>query len=136
MKKIIVNGTFDIVHTGHLKLLNYAKSLGDHLTVCIDSDHRVRQLKGQDRPVNDQDSRKFLLENLKAVDEVLLFNTAEELEKIIKETGPYTMVKGSDYKGRPIVGSEYCEEIIFLDLLYGHSTTNIIQRIVQRSSNR
>jgi cytidyltransferase-like protein len=69
MRKVFVNGTFDIIHLGHLALFNYAKSLGDFLLVAIDSDKRVKQLKGNDRPINNQIERKTLLENLKAIDE-------------------------------------------------------------------
>lgn len=130
--KIVVNGTFDIVHRGHLELLNYAKSLGSHLLVCIDTDSRVKELKGLSRPINNQNDRKFLLENLKSVDTVLFFDSANELENILKNYEPDIMVKGSDYKDKPIVGSQYCKEIFFIDLLNGYSTTNIIQRITDR----
>ena len=79
MKKVMVNGTFDILHRGHLELLNYAKSLGNYLLVCIDTDKRVKELKGELRPINRQEDRKFYLDNLKSVDAVWLFDTAEEL---------------------------------------------------------
>jgi len=72
MKKIFVNGTFDVLHRGHLLLLNYAKSLGDILYVAIDTDERVREKKGSSRPVNSLQERIFMLQNLKAVDYVLL----------------------------------------------------------------
>ena len=68
--KVFVNGTFDILHMGHLDLLNYAKSLGTHLLVAVDSDNRVTEKKGSDRPFNKIDNRVALLQNLKAVDEV------------------------------------------------------------------
>ena len=77
--KVFVNGTFDILHRGHLELLNYAKSLGDYLCVGIDTDERVKEKKGPTRPIHNQDERKFFLENLKAVDEVKLFSSDEEL---------------------------------------------------------
>ena len=85
MKKIVVNGTFDVLHLGHLALLNYAKSLGDHLTVAIDSDQRVKLLKGNTRPINSAVERKTLLENLRAVDQVEIFNLDSELIDIIKK---------------------------------------------------
>ena len=105
MKRVIVNGTFDVLHVGHLELLNYAKSLGDYLIVAIDTDLRVTSLKGPGRPVNNQLERKTLLQNLKCVDEVRLFGSDQELVDIIKECS--IMVKGSDYRGQPIVGEQY-----------------------------
>lgn len=130
--KIFVNGTFDIVHVGHIKLLNYARSLGQHLLVAIDSDRRVRQLKGADRPVHTQDERKFLLENLRAVDSVKIFDTDDELEHIIILHEPDIMVKGSDYRNRPIIGEEHCGQIDFFERIDEYSTTKTIQRIADR----
>lgn len=130
-KRIVVNGTFDILHRGHIELLNYAKSLGDWLLVCIDTDERVQQLKGSSRPINNQDDRKFMLQNLKAVDYVLFFDSEEKLEEILEIYHADIMVKGSDYQGKPIVGTQYCKEIVFYEHT-GHSTTDIIQRITDR----
>lgn len=130
MKKIFINGTFDIIHLGHLALFNYAKSLGDFLLVAIDSDARVKQLKGNDRPINNQIERKTLLENLKAVDEVQIFDTDQELIDIIATCD--VMVKGSDYIGKPIVGEHVCKQIIFFDRINGYSTTKKIQSITNR----
>ncbi len=132
MVKIIVNGTFDIVHRGHIELLNYAKGLGDWLLVCIDTDRRVKELKGETRPINNQYDRQFMLQNLQAVDAVRFFDSAEELEEICKAYEPNIMVKGSDYKDKPIVGSQYCKEIKFVDLVNGYSTTNTIKNIINR----
>ena len=132
MAKIIVNGTFDILHRGHIELLNYAKSLGDWLLVCIDTDRRVKELKGEQRPINNQYDRQFMLQNLAAVDAVRFFDSAEELEEICKIYIPDVMVKGSDYKDKPIVGSQYCKEIKFVDLVNGYSTTKTIQNIIAR----
>lgn len=125
--KIVVNGTFDIIHPGHLALLNYARSLGDFLIVAIDSDERVRQLKGPSRPINNQLERKELLENLKAVDQVIIFNTAAELVDIIKECA--IMVKGSDYKGKSVIGEANCQ-VIYFDRINEYSSTKKIQYII------
>ena len=128
--KVVVNGTFDIVHLGHLELLNYAKSLGDYLIVAIDTDIRVKRLKGIDRPINNQLERKTLLQNLRAVDEVRLFGSDQELVDIIKECD--IMVKGSDYQGKPVVGQDHITKIIFFERIHGYSTTEKIQYIVSR----
>ena len=131
MKTIFVNGTFDILHPGHVQLLNYARSLGDSLIVAIDSDRRVRELKGKDRPINSEDDRKFMLENLCSVDSVWLFDSDQELEDICRLYNP-VMVKGSDYRDRAIVGQQYCKEIVFYDRIKPYSTTQAIQDISSR----
>ena len=131
-KKVVVNGTFDILHTGHVCLLNYAKSIGDHLLVCIDTDRRVKELKGDERPINTQEERKFLLENLKAVDEVRFFDSKEELIQILIEYQADIMVKGSDYKGKSKTGQLYCKEVIYYDRIEEYSTTKKIQDITTR----
>jgi len=130
MKRIIVNGTFDILHSGHLELLTYARSLGDHLVVAIDSDRRVKELKGVSRPVNTQAERQELLSNLRSVDEVRIFDSDLELVDIVAECA--IMVKGSDYRDRAIVGSEVCSSIVFFERIDGFSTTEKIQSISNR----
>jgi D-beta-D-heptose 7-phosphate kinase/D-beta-D-heptose 1-phosphate adenosyltransferase len=129
MKKIVVNGTFDVIHPGHLALLNYARSLGDYLLVAIDTDERVRALKGLGRPINNQYERKLLLENLRAVDQVEFFNSPEELITLVKDC---TMVKGSDYRGRSVIGETHCREVIYFDRLDDYSSTKKIQNIIDR----
>jgi D-beta-D-heptose 7-phosphate kinase/D-beta-D-heptose 1-phosphate adenosyltransferase len=129
MKKIVVNGTFDVIHPGHLALLNYARSLGDFLLVAIDTDERVRTLKGLSRPINNQYERKLLLENLRAVDQVEFFSSPEELIVLVKDC---TMVKGSDYRGRSIIGETHCREVIYYDRLDDYSSTKKIQSIIDR----
>jgi D-beta-D-heptose 7-phosphate kinase/D-beta-D-heptose 1-phosphate adenosyltransferase len=129
--KVFVNGTFDILHRGHLEMLKYARSLGDELMVCIDCDSRVRELKGPSRPINNQEDRKFMIDSLKFVDRCWIFSDEEELEKIIELYQPDIMVKGSDYKDKPIVGAAYCKEIKFYEHT-GHSTSRLIQDITNR----
>jgi D-beta-D-heptose 7-phosphate kinase/D-beta-D-heptose 1-phosphate adenosyltransferase len=130
MKKIIVNGTFDIVHLGHLRLLQYAKTFPDSFVyVLIDSDSRIKQLKGSDRPINNEYERASLLAELKSVDRVDIFNTDKELEDLIRDYEPDIMIKGSDYKGKPIIGAQFCKEIRFYDRLDKYSTTKKIQYI-------
>ena len=130
--KIFVNGTFDIIHSGHIKLLNYAASLGDHLLVAIDTDRRVAELKGPTRPINNEYERVGLMINIKGVDQVRVFDSDSELEKIIQDYAPDIMVKGSDYKDQPIVGAKYCKQIVFFDRIDEYSTTKKIQDIISR----
>jgi len=127
--KIVVNGTFDVIHPGHLALLNYAKSLGDFLIVAIDSDERVTQLKGINRPINTQEERKLLLENLRPVDQVRIFNSDAELISIIKQCD--TMVKGSDYRGRSVIGEANCH-VVYFERNNEYSSTAKIQDIINR----
>jgi D-beta-D-heptose 7-phosphate kinase/D-beta-D-heptose 1-phosphate adenosyltransferase len=129
---IFVNGTFDILHRGHLELLNYAKSLGDFLLVGIDSDDRVKEKKGPTRPIYNQEERKFFLENLKAVDSVDIFSSDSELESMIKSFKPDIMVVGSDWKGKPVIGSHYAAKLIFFDRIGDYATTRTIQSIIDR----
>lgn len=131
MTKVIVNGTFDILHRGHIEMLNYAKSLGDYLLVLIDTDDRVRELKGQGRPINNQHDRWFMLKNIKAVDDVWFFNSRESLIEKIKIYDPDIMVKGSDYKNRSVVGKELVPKVVYYDRTE-HSTTKTIQDIISR----
>ena len=106
MKKIFVNGSFDLLHTGHLDMLNHARRLGDHLLVAIDTDRRIKKLKGEERPVNNEKTRVAIMANLKAVDEVAVFDTNEDLINIIRSYEPDVMVKGSDLRGGEIIGSK------------------------------
>jgi len=129
VKLIFVNGTFDVIHRGHIELFNYAKSLGDKLIVAIDTDRRVKQLKGDKRPVNNQNDRKFLLENIKSIDEVRFFDTDDELIDLIKNCD--IMVKGSDYKNKSVLGQNYCKEIVYYERTE-HSTTKVLQHLINR----
>ena len=133
MKRVVVNGCFDILHLGHLRLLAYAKSIPDsYVMVLIDSDRRVKEHKGQSRPINPQGERAAMLSALRYVDQVRIFDSDEELADMIAQFGADIMVKGSDYKDKPIIGSEYCKEIRFYDIVNGYSTTSKIQSITNR----
>ena len=131
-KSIFVNGTFDILHLGHLALLNYAKSLGDKLFVAIDSDERVKQLKGPTRPIYDTCQRKTMLLNLKAVDEVEVFSSDEELEMWIKQIKPSIMVVGSDWRNKTVIGSQYAKRLEFFERIDDYSSTKTISNIINR----
>jgi rfaE bifunctional protein nucleotidyltransferase chain/domain len=131
--KVMVNGTFDIIHRGHLMMLQHAKSLGDHLLVAIDTDRRVRELKGPTRPINNQDDRRYMLESLKCVNTVYFFDSKEELIEIMKEYQPDVYVKGSDWKrDKGSTAEQYCKQVIYYDRVGDYSTTNIIQHIADR----
>jgi len=133
MTRVVVNGTFDIIHLGHLRLLQCARSFpNSYVLVLTDSDRRVRELKGPDRPVNTEYERCSMLFALKYIDRVEIFDTDQELVDLIKDFDPDVMVKGSDYRGKPIIGAEYCKEIKFYDRFKNYSTTNTIQDIISR----
>jgi D-beta-D-heptose 7-phosphate kinase/D-beta-D-heptose 1-phosphate adenosyltransferase len=132
MTTVVVNGTFDILHPGHIAMLNTARSLGNYLVVCIDTDRRVKELKGDLRPINDQVFRKVMLQNLKAVDIVEFFDSQEDLIRLLKLYKPDVMVKGSDWKGKSVVAEQYVKEIFWYDRIDEYSTTKIIQDIIAR----
>lgn len=132
MTKVWVNGTFDIVHLGHIQMLKKAAELGDFLIVGVDSDRRVTELKGEDRPINKIVSRIALLEAIKYVDRVVSFDSDEQLETLIKTMRPAIMVIGEEYKGKKIIGSEYVGEIVYFPKMEGFSSTNIINKLYDR----
>ena len=132
--KVFVNGTFDILHRGHLELLNYAKTLG-YVIVGIDTDECVKEKKGQGRPIYNQDERKFLLENLKSVDEVIFFSSELEFEELIKSLNPDIIIVGSDWKEKSTIKSYYDGNLIFFDRMKDYSTTNIILKILDTYKN-
>jgi rfaE bifunctional protein nucleotidyltransferase chain/domain len=132
MKNVFVNGTFDVLHRGHLLLFNYAKSFGDYLVVAIDDDCRVKEKKGDSRPINCLSDRIFMLENIKTINEVKSFSSDEELENLIKGFNPDIMVVGSDWKNKPVIGSQYAKKLKFFDRINEYSSTKIIQSITDR----
>lgn len=127
-KKLIwVNGCFDILHPGHFELLRYAASLGN-LHVGIDSDLRVRKLKGPGRPVNDDTFRADMLSSLTFVKKVYIFETDWDLRSITKRLKPDIMVLGEEYKDKTIIGAENAKQIVFYKKTL-HSTTEVINKI-------
>jgi D-beta-D-heptose 7-phosphate kinase/D-beta-D-heptose 1-phosphate adenosyltransferase len=128
MKIVWTNGCFDILHRGHFEMFKYAKSFGEQLIVGIDSDEKVREDKGPGRPFNSAEDRKFALECVKYIDEVVIFNSREELEQEIRQLHPDVMVIGSDWRGKTVVGEQYCTELRFFDRMEGYSTTNILEQ--------
>lgn len=133
-KKSIVftNGCFDILHRGHASYLNQAKSLGDKLIVGVNSDRSVRALKGESRPVNNESDRAFLIDNLKSVDYVIIFDEDTPYD-LIREIQPDFLVKGGDWKEEDIVGWDIVKEsggkVLSLKFIENYSTTNTIKKL-------
>jgi rfaE bifunctional protein nucleotidyltransferase chain/domain len=132
-KKIVfTNGCFDILHSGHVMYLNEAKAQGELLFVGLNSDASVKRLKGEERPINSEIDRKIVLENLKAVDFVEIFNEDTPLE-LIQAVNPMMLVKGGDWTADQIVGSDHVMknggQVRSLSFKDGYSTTKIIEKI-------
>lgn len=131
-KVVFTNGCFDIIHRGHVSYLNEAKSLGDILVLGLNSDRSVKRLKGESRPVNTEEDRKFVLENLKSIDFVVIFeeDTPYNLIQLLK---PDVLVKGGDWKASDIIGSDIVldlgGEVKSLNFIDGFSTTSTIDKI-------
>ena len=125
---VFTNGCFDILHVGHVKYLQVAKSFGDILIVGLNSDESVSRLKGPTRPVNIAEDRAYLLAALEAVDFVVPF-TEDTPYELIKMIAPDVLVKGGDYEGKPVVGTEFAGELKLVDFVDGKSTTQTIQKI-------
>lgn len=123
--KVWVNGTFDIMHLGHIRLLQFASEIGD-VTVGIDSDDRIRERKGSSRPFNKLSERVEFLKSIRYVRDVVTFSNDEELKTHIKNFKPDFMVIGDDYKEKPIIGSEYIPKILYYPLVKDKSSTKIL----------
>ena len=127
-KVVFTNGCFDILHVGHVKYLQIAKSFGDILIVGLNSDASVSRLKGPMRPVNIAEDRAYLLAALEAVDFVVPFEDDTPYE-LIKMIAPDVLVKGGDYEGKSVVGTEFARELKLVDFVDGKSTTKTIEKI-------
>ena len=125
-KLVFTNGCFDILHVGHVKLLEYCSTLGE-VVVGLNSDASVKILKGANRPVNDQDSRKTVLESLRFVSQVLIFDE-DTPYNLISALKPDLIVKGGDYNPSEVVGSDIAEVLIF-PTRDGFSTSGIIEKM-------
>jgi D-beta-D-heptose 7-phosphate kinase/D-beta-D-heptose 1-phosphate adenosyltransferase len=127
-KVVFTNGCFDILHVGHVKYLEEAKSYGDVLILGLNSDESVRRLKGETRPVNTEDDRAYILASLEAVDYVVKFYD-DTPYTLIKAVEPHILVKGGDYAGKEVVGQDIANELRLVEFVDGKSTTKIIERI-------
>ncbi|CAC9609762.1 D-glycero-beta-D-manno-heptose 1-phosphate adenylyltransferase (EC 2.7.7.70) / D-glycero-beta-D-manno-heptose-7-phosphate kinase (EC 2.7.1.167) [uncultured Gammaproteobacteria bacterium] len=130
-KKIIfTNGCFDLLHAGHVRYLETAKSFGDVLILGLNSDQSVTTLKGAGRPINTQSDRAYILAALEAVDYVVIFDE-ETPYNLIKAIQPHILVKGGDYEGKEVVGQDLVEELKLVQFVNGKSTTKTIEKIQQ-----
>ncbi|MDC9715553.1 MAG: D-glycero-beta-D-manno-heptose 1-phosphate adenylyltransferase, partial [Gammaproteobacteria bacterium] len=133
-KKIaFTNGCFDLLHAGHVRYLETAKSYGDVLILGLNSDQSVAILKGKDRPINTQLDRAYILAALEAVDYVVVFDedTPYHLIEAIK---PHILIKGGDYEGKQVVGQDIADELKLVQFVEGKSTTKTIKKIQQRKA--
>jgi rfaE bifunctional protein nucleotidyltransferase chain/domain len=126
--RVWVNGSFDVLHIGHIKLLEYAARLGK-VRVGTDTDRRIREKKGKDRPINTEDDRIQFLCALEAVDSVVVFDTDEQLIEQIRQYRPHFIVVGEEYHNRVIGGDLASREVRYFPKIDGKSSTNIINKL-------
>ena len=128
--KVWTNGCFDIIHRGHIELFKFCKNLagGDgELIVGIDSDKKVKKDKGKNRPINSLSDRMAVLNSIIFIDKVIPFNTAEELDRMIKWITPHAMVIGADWRGKEVIGKKHADKLIFFDRVGDYSSTKILE---------
>ena len=129
---VFTNGCFDIIHRGHISYLNDAKNLGEYLVIGLNSDSSVKKIKGDSRPVNNEKDRMFVLENIKSVDSVIIFEE-DTPYNLIKNILPDVLVKGGDWKPENIVGSDIVlsngGKVFSLNYVENYSTTSTIEKM-------
>lgn len=125
-KYVLVTGAFDVMHVGHIRMLNYASSFG-RVFVATDTDEKIKAEKGANRPFNCLSDRIEFLEELHSVYEVMTFGSKEELEEICRLLRPDFRIVGSDWEGKEIVGGAFCKEIKYFPRIQGYSTTRILE---------
>jgi D-beta-D-heptose 7-phosphate kinase/D-beta-D-heptose 1-phosphate adenosyltransferase len=124
-----LNGTFDVLHAGHIELFRHARKLAGpsgRVIVGTDSDERVRELKGPTRPINNLIDRVDFLRAIKYIDGVVTFSSTDELEARIKQFSPDILLIGDDYVDKPIVGSQFAKQVVFFPRYGGLSSSKII----------
>ena len=123
------NGTFDILHPGHIELFKVARSLGNKVIVATDTDEKIRTDKGEYRPINDLHYRVAMLEAIKYIDVVHTFGSRQELEDLIKLYQPDILLLGDDWKNGEVVGAEFAKEVRFLPRVGGYASSSTISKI-------
>lgn len=135
---VFTNGCFDLLHVGHLRYLEEARSLGDFLVVGVNTDASVRRIKGWDRPVMDENARSELVAGLHCVDCVVLFETPDPLP-VIQSLDPHVLVKGADWPLEKIVGADWVTQrggtVARIPVVEGYSTTSIMEKILRSRSS-
>ena len=126
-KIVFTNGCFDILHVGHVKYLEIARQFGDILIVGLNSDDSIRRLKGASRPINTLEDRAYILASLESVSFVVPFSEDTPLA-LIEAIRPDVLVKGADYEGKEVVGSQIAKEVRLVQFVEGKSTTHIIEK--------
>ena len=129
MSIVWCNGTFDILHPGHIQLFKVAKELGDMVIVGTDTDEKIKKDKGDHRPVNDLCYRVAMLEAIKYIDAVHIFNTRSELEGLIQMYNPDILLIGDDWRNGDVVGRKFGKEVRFLPRVGGYASSNTIKKI-------
>ena len=130
--RVWINGTFDVVHLGHIKLFQLGKNQLEfphtktNVRVGIDDDIRVQSMKGPNRPINPLSNRIEFLKSIRFVDEVVSFSSDDELRAKIREYSPHIMCIGEEYRGRTIIGEEFVQRVIYVDKFLDLSTTTIV----------
>ena len=129
---VFTNGCFDIIHSAHLKLLNFARKQGDTLIVGLNGDESIKRNKGEKRPINDINERIEVLLNLNIIDYIIIFNE-DTPYNILKHIRPNIMVKGSDYKKENIIGGEFTNHILLFDYIQNKSTSLVVEKILDQN---
>lgn len=127
MKTVWCNGSFDVIHYGHFKLLELASSMGV-LHVGLDSSRRIKEKKGELRPFHTWEQRKEILFGFKFVHAVYYFDTDDELRRVMSFVSPDFMVIGGDYRDKPIIGREFVKQVVYFDRIEELSTTKILKQ--------
>ena len=129
MSIVWTNGTFDILHPGHIELFKVARALGDKVIVATDTDEKIKADKGEHKPINDLCYRVAMLEAIKYIDVVHTFGSRQELEDLIQLYEPDILLLGDDWRDGDVVGWEYAGETRFLPRVGGYASSNTIERI-------
>ena len=129
MKTVWTNGTFDILHPGHVQLFKVAKSLGDRVIVATDTDEKIKADKGDTRPINNVCHRVAMLQAIRYVDVVLTFDNRKHLEDLIMLYEPDILLLGDDWRHGDVVGREFAKEVRFLPRVGGYASSKTILKI-------